>query len=115
MREVGCFIQSWIPKYKLLAEENFVYNFFGQRSICGSIYKPSEGLHQITMVISAGKAGLEPPKFMSRVHLGGYQGHLGPMADTMAGDLLGAHGDVMKTSYHQVASGIQSLSSIVRC
>lgn len=29
IREVSYFIHSWMPRYKLLAEENFVYNSFG--------------------------------------------------------------------------------------
>ena len=45
IREIGCFIHSWIPRYKLLVEENFVYNSLSRRSIYGSICVPSEGLH----------------------------------------------------------------------
>ena len=71
-KETNYFIHSWIPKYKLPAEENLVHNPFGRRSSRGSICMPSEGLDQFMMVVSTSEARLEPPEFMPGVHLGSH-------------------------------------------
>ena len=86
------FIHSWDPRYKLLADENIVYDSFSRRSIHHSISVPGEVLHQLMMVVAAGEAWLEPPELVSRVHLGNGQGDRGPLMSTMNCNLPGAHG-----------------------
>jgi hypothetical protein len=58
------------------------------------------------MVTPVGKARLEPLKFMLRVHLGSHQGNCSTVADAVEGDLLGAYGNVLEATHHQIAPGI---------
>ena len=112
--EVNYFIHSWIPRYKLLPEESFVYNSFGRRSIRHSIGMTGEILHPFMMVIPIGKVRLEPLEVMPIVHLGSHQNNCGPMVDAMEGDLPSVHGNVLEATHHQIALGVQGPSGIVR-
>ena len=103
------------PKYKLRAEENIVHDSFDQGSIRHSISMTGEILHQFMMVIPTGEARLEPSEFIPRVHLGSLQGKRSPVADAVEGDLLGAHGNVLEATHHQITLGVQGPSSIVHC
>ena len=86
------FIHSWDPRYKLLADENIVYDSFSRRSIHHSISVPGEVLHQLMMVIATGKARLEPPELLFRVHLGNGQGDCNPMTNAMTSNFLACTG-----------------------
>ena len=50
---------------------------------------------------------------MPRVHLGGHQGHHGPMADIVEGDLPDVHRDVLEAIHHQITPGVKGPSSVV--
>lgn len=70
--------------------------------------------HQFMMIIAAREARLKPPELVPRVHLGHHQGDGDPMVDTMEGNVLIAHMNVLEAVCQQVASGIQSPDSIIR-
>ena len=59
------------------------------------------------------KARLKPPEFMTRVHLGNRQDNSCPMTNAMESDLLGPCRDILKTTHHQIAPGIQGPGGIV--
>jgi predicted metal-dependent phosphotriesterase family hydrolase len=82
-----------------LAEENFVHDFFSQRSIRRSVSVLSEVLHQPMMVITAREAGLMPLEVIPRVHLGNHQGNRGART-IVESDLSGAGRDVLKVAHH---------------
>jgi hypothetical protein len=71
--------------------------------------------HQLKIVTPTCEARLVPSEFVPRVHLGRHQGKGGSTVNAMESDLPGTHRDIMKTTHHQVASGIQSPGSIARC
>ena len=75
---------------------------------------PSEGLHQLMMVITTGEVRLEPPEFMPRVYLGNHQSNGCPMANTVEGD-PGTHKDILEVVLQQVTPGVLSPSGIVCC
>jgi hypothetical protein len=100
------FIHNYNPRYKLRAKENVIHDSFGRGSIRHSIGMTGEIIHQFMMVTPAGKARLEPPEFMLRVHLGSHQGNRSIVADAVEGDLLGAHGNVLEATRHQIALAI---------
>jgi len=102
------------PSYKLLAEEDFVHNSFGRRSICGGFCMLGEGLHQLMMVITIGKAGLEPLEFIPSIHLSNHQGNNSHVANTMEGNLPSPRRDIMEAILQRSTSGIRSPGGIIR-
>jgi hypothetical protein len=57
---------------------------------------PSEVPHQFVVIIVACEAGLKPLKLVPRVHMGHHQGDDDTVADTMKGDVLSAHRNVLE-------------------
>ena len=74
---------------------------------------PSEGLHQLMVVITTGKARLEPPVIVLGVHLGDHQGNAGPLANTMEGDLPSVRRDILEAVLQQISSSVQSPDGVV--
>jgi hypothetical protein len=72
----------------------------------------SEVLHQLVMVVAAGKAGLMPLELMSNVHLGNGQSNCRPMTNAMESDLLDAHKDVLEVIRQQIASVFRALAAL---
>ena len=91
------------PKYKLRAKQNVIHDSFGQRSIRHGVCVHGEVLHQIMMIVAAGKARLMPPELTPRVHLSNSQSNRSPMTDVVKRDLPDAHRDVLKTIHPQIS------------
>jgi hypothetical protein len=89
-----------IPKYKLRVEEDIVHNPFGRSGVHHCVGMPGEVPHQFMVIIAAQEASLKPSKLVPRVHLGHHQGDDNPMADTMKGDLLSVHRNILE-AVHQ--------------